>query len=391
MRLIFLSICFCIFTNSSNAQFTKEWKTYYSESFATDNSNFKKDEGRGKQDQFALKNGRVEILNTDYSSLICSVDQPMVRCNYPIFRIMSNIGFSAEKPTTVNNPNKTKTYGYINWQMADFRYGSSYYNLIFQFTTDGNYYFTYYNNLQYGSKDRIDFDHRKESQIKQSTLLKKGVNQTNEITMEIEFPKVRFYFNQTLADSVSIEGLNNDNDYRQLTNLNFSNSLESKMFIDDINVACYQYKPQTTKGSLADLFPIIMNARGLDISFTPFIGKLDSTCHKNCNRDYYLPTSLQLSYPKSFGKVSPQKLNFTIPMANSTKADYDRMENLVKTLYNSILPLSAKQNLVGKIEKVQMEQDGDKVLVGFFYPKTNLNFDLVRIYYDNRGVHIDFK
>jgi hypothetical protein len=67
------------------------------------------------------------------------------------------------------------------------------------------------------------------------------------------------------------------------------------------------------------------------------------------------------------------------------------MENLVKTLYNSILPLSAKQNLVGKIEKVQMEQDGDKVLVGFFYPKTNLNFDLVRIYYDNRGVHIDFK
>ena len=383
MKLIYLSICVSIFANSSNAQFTREWKTYYSESFATNNSNFKKDEGRGKQDQFTLKNGRIEILNTDYSRLICNIDQPMVRCNYPIFRIQSTIGFSTEKPTTANNPNKTKTYGYINWQMVDFRYGSQSYNLTFQFTTDGNYYFDYYKN--------VDIEHKKVFQIKQSTLLNKGVDKTNEITMEIEFPTVRFYFNQSLADSVSIEGLNKDNEYRQLTNLNFSNSLESKMYLDDVNVSCYQYKPYTAKGSLADLFPTIMNARGLDISFTPFIGKLDSTCHKNCNWDYYLPTSLQLSYPKSFGKVSPQKLNFTIPMANSTKADYDKMENLVKTLYNSILPLSAKQNLVGKIDKVQMEEDGDKVLVGIFHPKTNLNYDLLQIYYDNRGVHIDFR
>jgi len=163
------------------------------------------------------------------------------------------------------------------------------------------------------------------------------------------------------------------------------------MYIDDVSVSCYQYKPHTAKGTLADLFPTIMNARGQDISFTPLIGKLDSTCHKNCNRDYYLPTSLQLSYPKSFGLVSPRGLNFTIPMANSTKADYDKMENTVKTLYNSILPQSAKYNLVGKIEKVQMEQDGDKVLAGFFSPKTNLNFNQIEIYYDYRGVHIDFR
>lgn len=375
MKKRFLTLCFSILCYSSFSQFAKEWKTYYSESFATENSNFKINIGDGKPQDFQFRNGRIEINNqTDYShKLICNTATPMLRSVHPVHRIKANLGFISE-PASPNSKNII----FINWNMGHIGFGKDYlFNLMFN--SDGEYGFDYYR--------QDDYSNSKRSPLKNVSSFNKGANKTNELVIEIELPKLRFYFNNTLVDSITVKGPDNEN--RELQELTFSNSMNSKFFIEDITVSCQQYEPYVKKGTLDQLFPILMAAGKMDVAFTPLIGHIDTTCQKKCNRDYYLPTSLQLSNPKSVGFVSPRGLNFTIPMSHSSKADYLNMENMVKKLYNSLQPQSTKFELVGRIEKVQMEQDGDKILVGFFSPKVNLNFDIVRIYYDYKGVHVE--
>jgi hypothetical protein len=58
---------------------------------------------------------------------------------------------------------------------------------------------------------------------------------------------------------------------------------------------------------------------------------------------------------------------------------------MIKSLYNSILPQAGKYNLVGKLEMIQEEEDGSPALEGNFYSKTNLNYEVVHIFYSYRN------
>jgi hypothetical protein len=376
MKKNLLLFCFSIIGYNSYAQFAKEWKTYYSESFTSENSNYKKKIGDGKPEDFQLRNGQLEINNqTDYShTLLCNITTPFIRSVHPVHRIKANLGFIND-PTS---PNSNK-FIFMHWNMGHIRFGKAFIFSLF-FNSEGEYGFDYYR--------QGDNSNQTKSPRKTIPSYNKGANKSTEVVVEIELPILRFYFNNILIDSVSVKEADNNN--RELQELTFSNSMGSKIYIEDITVSCQQYKPYVGKGTLTQLFPVLMAARDMNLGFTPLIGQIDTNCHKECNRDYSLPASLQIT-PKSTGFVSPFSMRFIIPMANSSTADFIKMENTVKSLYNSLLPQCKKYELVGKIEKVQLEEDGDQVLLGSFSPKTNMNFEMLRIFYDNRGVHVEVK
>lgn len=364
MRIKFLCICLCAFY-VPKAQFAKEWTTIYTESFNSENPNFTM---AGYDNRYnvipttdiRLNNGRVEINHekSRNSNVVCNIPVTMLKSMNPVQQIKTNIGFLKEAPQ--GYAGKSQTYATLNWQLANYLYSSSDYKMTFWYNSNGEYSFNCYKDQDYNKKLNLP--------EKQSGYLKKGIGLTNEIMIEMAMPAVRFYFNGKLADSMTITGA--DNDFRRILDIKIDAFPGVSLYAEDLSISCLQYKPTLTKGSLAQLFPVLMAARQSDIKFMPlFLEQKD-----------YSKSSLQLSMPGSSGKVSWQEHSFYIPIKAGVKP-----ESMIKSLYNSILPQAGKYNLVGKLEMIQEEEDGSPALEGNFYSKTNLNYEVVHIFYSYRN------